>query len=112
MGARSGAVWVLEVTLFECARAFMYSTYAILDYCKPVVGHPIYGQSPLFLQYITCLISCCCSYQQHFDLEGESGVVVRGIGTAVTVSRVSTGGRTTSPNSGQDVAHSEFPPTQ
>jgi hypothetical protein len=51
------------------------------------------------------------SYQQHFDLEGESGVVVRGIGTAVTVSRVSTGGRTTSPNSGQDVAHSEFPPT-
>ena len=26
-------------------------------------------------------------YRQNFDLEGESGIVVRGIGTAVTLSR-------------------------
>lgn len=28
-------------------------------------------------------------YQQHFDLEGESGIVVRGIGTAVIINQVS-----------------------
>lgn len=27
------------------------------------------------------------SYQQCFDLEGESGIVVRAVGTAVTISR-------------------------
>ena len=27
-------------------------------------------------------------YIQNFDLEGESGIVVRGIGTAVTLSRL------------------------
>lgn len=27
------------------------------------------------------------SYNQYFDLEGESGIVVRGIGTAVTLVR-------------------------
>ena len=30
-------------------------------------------------------------YRQHFDLEGESGIVVRGIGTAVTLSRLQPG---------------------
>lgn len=29
----------------------------------------------------------CFSYNQYFDLEGESGIVVRGIGTAVTLVR-------------------------
>lgn len=28
------------------------------------------------------------SYQQYFDLEGESGIVVRGIGTAVVLTRL------------------------
>lgn len=28
-------------------------------------------------------------YQQHFDLEGESGIVVRGIGTAVKITKIS-----------------------
>ena len=42
-------------------------------------------------------------YQQHFDLEGESGIVVRGIGTAVTVSTAVpsvVGGGVTSPTLG------------
>ena len=30
-------------------------------------------------------------YRQNFDLEGESGIVVRGIGTAVTLSRLGQG---------------------
>lgn len=29
----------------------------------------------------------CFSYNQNFDLEGESGIVVHGIGTAVTLVR-------------------------
>ena len=44
-------------------------------------------------------------YQQHFDLEGESGIVVRGIGTAVTVSKAVTslaGGGATSPMFGSE----------
>lgn len=28
------------------------------------------------------------SYQQHFDMEGESGIVVRGIGTAVMITKI------------------------
>ncbi len=28
-----------------------------------------------------------CSYRQCFDLEGESGIVVRGIGTAATLTK-------------------------
>ena len=30
-------------------------------------------------------------YRQNFDLEGESGIVVRGIGTVVTLSRIQLG---------------------
>ena len=44
-------------------------------------------------------------YQQHFDLEGESGIVVRGIGTAVTVSTAvssAVGGGVTSPMLGPE----------
>ena len=51
----------------------------------------------------------CHSYQQHFDLEGESGVVVRGVGTAVTTSRVAaSAARNTSPSSGQEVGQNDF----
>ena len=36
-------------------------------------------------------------YRQNFDLEGESGIVVRGIGTAVTLSRLQPGDLTLTP---------------
>ena len=36
-------------------------------------------------------------YRQNFDLEGESGIVVRGIGTAVTLSRLQPGEMTLTP---------------
>ena len=36
-------------------------------------------------------------YRQNFDLEGESGIVVRGIGTAVTLSRLQPGELTLTP---------------
>ena len=36
------------------------------------------------------------SYRQCFDLEGEYGIVVRGIGTAVTLASVLTAATTTS----------------
>ena len=66
--------------------------------------------------YTTCTVHCLCHnktlatcfhsrYQQNFDLEGESGIVVRGIGTAVTVSAAVTsggGGVATSPMSGSE----------
>jgi hypothetical protein len=31
---------------------------------------------------------CYFSYKQCFDLEGESGIVIRGIGTAVTLAKL------------------------
>ena len=36
-------------------------------------------------------------YRQNFDLEGESGIVVRGIGTAMTLSRLQPGDLTLTP---------------
>lgn len=38
-------------------------------------------------------------YRQNFDLEGESGIVVRGIGTVVTLSRIQPGEVTMGPGS-------------
>jgi len=40
--------------------------------------------------YLLIFVFICLvySYQQYFDLEGESGIVVRGIGTAVVLTRV------------------------
>jgi len=38
-----------------------------------------------YIFIIKCLLFF--SYNQYFDLEGESGIVVRGIGTAVTLVR-------------------------
>lgn len=39
------------------------------------------------ISYIYININFPYSYHQVFDLEGESGIVVRGIGTAVTLVR-------------------------
>lgn len=47
------------------------------------------------MYFITCtssllyklLVLCCSRYLQCYDLEGESGIVVRGIGTAVNIAR-------------------------
>ena len=42
-----------------------------------------------FFAPVTLTVGFCCSYRQYFDLEGESGIVVRAIGTAVKLARLS-----------------------
>jgi hypothetical protein len=42
----------------------------------------------LFLHSYVRYLSCPCRYQQYFDLEGESGIVVRGIGTCVFLKKM------------------------
>lgn len=41
-----------------------------------------------YLWNINDLYDICCRYKQCFDLEGESGIVVRGIGTGATLIRL------------------------
>jgi hypothetical protein len=41
--------------------------------------------------------NCVLGYQQNFDLEGEHGIVVRGIGTAANITKQSVNANTTPP---------------
>lgn len=42
-------------------------------------------------EFLHNIFSSVFSYCQNFDLEGESGIVARGIGTAVTLTRIQDG---------------------
>ena len=55
--------------------------YLLFYFCPDAISHESFTNS--------CCIIICLSlrYRQMFDLEGETGLVVRGIGTAVTLSR-------------------------
>ena len=105
---------------------YIFTILCVLSQLQPLIFLYCYGNKPALS---TTLSNCECHtavsqtdfsfagslerkllfshsrYQQHFDLEGESGIVVRGIGTAVTVSKAVTslaGGGATSPMFGSE----------